>query len=93
MRTAIGAVLLTILILSAGCASPTETEEAGEPEESPSPTDNEAGAEPVNPNASNGTEDPGTLNPPADNETAGDNETGGGNETAGDETDTIATTA
>lgn len=78
MKTTIVAVLLTLLVVCAGCASPEDTGEEGDPDETPSPTDNDFGAEPVNPNTTNETEAPGTLNPP-DNETgdeAGANETG-----------------
>lgn len=94
MRTAIVAVLLALLVACAGCASPQdETEEGGQPAEgeSPSPTDNEAGAEPVNPpNETNGTEGGATVNPTDDNE-SGTNETGE-NETGGNETANVALT-
>ena len=67
MRTAIAAVALALLLLFAGCASPQdETEEGGQPAEDvdETATDNDAGAEPVNPPAgANGTESNGTVNP------------------------------
>lgn len=72
MRTVIVAVLLALLLVFAGCASPQDdTDEGGEPGQAESPTtaDNEAGAEPVNPpNETNGTESGGTVEPTDDNE-------------------------
>lgn len=76
MRTAIIAVLLALLLVFAGCASPQDdTDEDGEPAEAESPTtaDNDAGAEPENPpNETNGTESGGTVEPTEENETGAD---------------------
>lgn len=81
MKTAIAAVLLALLLVCVGCASPQDTTEEREPDESPSATDNDFGAEPVNPsNASNETDGPGTVSQP-DNATG--DETGEGTSTNG----------